>query len=92
MSNTPIDLRWKRVAQWDLSPNFQILWRASTPERDWLIARKGRADNAEWEVYLRQPDGTEECFTVADMLRTAKSAALFEHRRLARMAYRLSSP
>jgi hypothetical protein len=81
-----IELTWKRVATWDLSPNFQILWKASTPERDCLIARKGRADHAEWELYFRHADGTEECFCVADMLRTAKSAAKFEHNRLARMA------
>lgn len=81
-----IELAWKRVATWNLSPNFQILWKASTPERDYLIARKGRADHAEWELYFRQPDGTEECFTSADMLRTAKNAARFEHNRLLRMS------
>ena len=80
-----IELAWKRVATWDLSPNFQILWQANTPERDYLIARKGTADHAEWELYFRQPDGTEECFCVADMLRTAKGAAKFEHNRLARI-------
>jgi hypothetical protein len=81
-----IELVWKRVATWDLSPNFQILWCAKTPERDYLIARKGRADHAEWELYFSYHDGTEECFTTADMLRTAKSAARFEHNRLLRMS------
>ena len=81
-----IKLKWKRVAAWDLSPDFQVLWKASTPERDYLIARTGTADKAEWELYFRYPDETEERFTVADLLKTAKSTAKFEHNRLARMA------
>lgn len=81
-----IELKWKRVGTWDLSPDFQILWQARTPERDYLIARKGRADHPEWELYFRHPDGNEECFCTADLLKTAKSAAKFEHNRLARMA------
>jgi hypothetical protein len=79
-------LTWKRVAHWDLSSQFQVLWRASTSERDYLIARTGTADKAEWELYFRYPDGTEERFAVCDLLKTAKSAAWFEHQRLARMA------
>jgi hypothetical protein len=83
---TMTKLVWKRVATWDLSPEWQILWKSSTVERDYLIARRGRADHAEWELYFRQPDGTEELFTTGNMLRTIKHAAQFEHDRLARMA------
>lgn len=79
-------LAWKRVAPWDLSSDFQILWKASTPERDYLIARTGRADCARWELFFRYADGTEERFTSADMLRTAKSTAQIEHNRLTQMA------
>jgi len=80
-----IELTWKRVRLWDLSPDFQILWQANTPERDYLIARIGTADHPTWELYFRYPDDTEERFCSADQLKTAKSAARFEHNRLARM-------
>lgn len=75
-------LRWKRVDYWDLSSQFQVLWKATTPQREYLIARIGRADHPRWEVFIRHADGTEESYLNTGLLRDAKGAAQRAHDRI----------
>lgn len=76
-------LTWKREYQWDGTPAFQVLWKATTPQCEYFIARTGTADHAEWHVLRRRPDGWEdEPFLVSNMLSTAKSETQRAHDRI----------